>query len=220
MRDKSKYNELENKGIEKVKEILKEVLDDRPIKNPTVEIHVGRDEWGDVIIEGVWAKFDYTDSGRYSGFDEAKFLIGRTKLDEITLRSDVLLDEAIDKMVSALEKIPACDTPTKGYEISARTYLKFEAMERGSNVFNTVGTSPDVYKLRDDEKLFSGGKLVNEDKENKIENENHLNDNDHVEPSYDKYRNKRDDDDGGDEGGDGPAAELTPSYDDEEGMEL
>lgn len=210
MRNKNNYSELENKTIESVKEQLKKELNEMTFPSSEVSVTIGKDKDGDLCIQAEWNHFDYSDNDRYGGFSEDKFIVSRHYFSKEEMVIPGLLEETIKDFIGQVEKIPE-DT------IEARTYLKTESRIRNSRVFDTIGTNPEIYKLKENETVCKNGKYF--DEEEKGNNKNELN-SEHITPAYEKYRNKRDDDDGGDDGGEGPAAELTPSYDDEGGMEL
>ena len=199
-----------SKVIETIKEQLKKELNDSPFRNADIRVEIGKDGDGDLTIQAIWSRSEYYDDDRFGGFRDATFIVGRHCFTDVELGNANLLKEAINDFVGVVDKIPEKST-------EAYTHLKYESLSRGSRVFNTAGLDQRIFSLKENETICKNGKYF--DEEEKYNNKNELN-NEHVAPDYEKYRNKRDDDDGGDDSGEGPVAELTPSYDDEDGMEL
>ena len=213
MRDRTKYSELENKVIDSIRQQLKDELKDNPFASKEVEVTIGKDRNGELTIQAIWNHFDYSDDDRFGGFRDDTYIIGRHCFSEAEMKIPGLLEETIKDFVGVVGKIPE-------NSVNAGSHLKFEAFYKRyseSRVESTAGIDPTSYKLKEAEKICENGKYFEEEKP--AENKNELN-NDHIEPNYDEYRNKRDDDDGGDDGDGAPAAELTPSYDDDEGLGL
>ena len=206
MKEKMEYSKV----IETIKEQLKKELNDSPFRNSDIRVEIGKDGDGDLTIQAIWSRSEYYDDDRFGGFKDATFIVGRHCFTDVELGNANLLKEAINDFVGVVDKIPEKST-------EAYTHLKYESLSRGSRVFNTAGLDQRIFSLNESEKICENGKYVEKEKKKKM-NENNLDTKN--ENKYDEYRNKRDDDDGGDEGGEGATAELTPDYDDEEGMEL